>query len=88
MGDTERAEWLWIGTKDDGTPLEERGVTMLGIRGGQIAWARLYLEEPNGKGPASSRPLIAWPVAKIRRAKNQRSRAQAKGSHAQSSPRA
>jgi ketosteroid isomerase-like protein len=43
------SEWIRRGTKEDGTPLEERGVTIIGIRDGQIAWGRLYPEEPNGK---------------------------------------
>jgi ketosteroid isomerase-like protein len=50
VGDEEWAEWLWHGTKDDGTPLDERGVTIFGIRQGQIAWARLYLEETEREG--------------------------------------
>ena len=35
------------GARDEGglTPLEERGVTIMGIRDGQIAWGRLYLED-------------------------------------------
>ena len=50
VGDEEWAEWIWHGTKDDGTPLDERGVTIFGIREGQIAWARLYLEETEREG--------------------------------------
>jgi ketosteroid isomerase-like protein len=50
VGDTEWGEWIWRGTKEDGTPLEERGVTIMGIRGGQIAWGRLYLEETEREG--------------------------------------
>ena len=49
-GDTEWAEWHWQGTKEDGTPLEERGVTIVGIRDGHIAWGRLYLEEIEQEG--------------------------------------
>jgi ketosteroid isomerase-like protein len=45
VDETEWAEWHWQGTKEDGSPLEERGVTILGIRDGGIAWGRLYLEE-------------------------------------------
>jgi ketosteroid isomerase-like protein len=41
----EWAEWIWHGTKQDGTPLEERGVTIFGIRDGRITWGRLSLEE-------------------------------------------
>jgi len=45
VDDTEWAEWHWQGTKEDGSPLEERGVTITGIRDGRIAWGHLYLEE-------------------------------------------
>lgn len=48
--DTEWAEWHWQGTKEDGSPLDERGVTILGIRDKQIAWGRLYLEEIEQEG--------------------------------------
>jgi ketosteroid isomerase-like protein len=46
VGEEEWGEWIWRGTKEDGTPLEERGVTIMGIRDGQIAWGRLYLAPP------------------------------------------
>jgi ketosteroid isomerase-like protein len=47
---TEWAEWVWRGTKEDGTPLDERGVTIMGIRDGRIAWGRLYMEETEREG--------------------------------------
>ncbi|HEV8421313.1 MAG TPA: nuclear transport factor 2 family protein [Actinomycetota bacterium] len=50
VGDTEWAEWHWQGTKEDGAPLDERGVTIVGIRDGRIEWGRLYLEEVEGAG--------------------------------------
>jgi ketosteroid isomerase-like protein len=50
VDDTEWGEWIWRGTKRDGTPLEERGVTIIGTRDGLIAWARLYLEETESEG--------------------------------------
>jgi ketosteroid isomerase-like protein len=50
VDDTEWGEWIWRGTKEDGTPLEERGVTIVGIRDGRIAWGRLYLEETEREG--------------------------------------
>jgi hypothetical protein len=43
-------EWIWRGTKEDGTPLEERGVIIMGIRNGKIAWGRLYVEEAEREG--------------------------------------
>lgn len=49
-GDIEWAEWVWQGTKEDGTRLDERGVTIMGIRDGRIAWGRLYLEEIDEEG--------------------------------------
>jgi ketosteroid isomerase-like protein len=50
VGEEEWGEWIWRGTKEDGTPLEERGVTIMGIRNGRIAWGRLYLEETEREG--------------------------------------
>jgi ketosteroid isomerase-like protein len=50
VGNEEWAEWIWQGTKEDGTPFEERGVSIFGIRDGRIAWARLYLEETEREG--------------------------------------
>jgi ketosteroid isomerase-like protein len=50
VGDTEWGEWIWRGTKEDGSSLEERGVTIVGIRDGRIAWGRLYLEETEREG--------------------------------------
>ncbi len=44
-GDTVFAEIHWAGTKADGTPLDERGVTITGIRDDRIAWGRLYVDE-------------------------------------------
>ncbi|MDP9233295.1 MAG: nuclear transport factor 2 family protein [Actinomycetota bacterium] len=50
VDNTEWGEWIWRGTKEDGTPLEERGVTIMGIRDGRIAWGRLYMEDTEGEG--------------------------------------
>ncbi|HEX6130424.1 MAG TPA: nuclear transport factor 2 family protein [Actinomycetota bacterium] len=50
VGDEEWGEWIWRGTRDDGTPLEQRGVTIVGTRDGRIAWGRLYLEETEREG--------------------------------------
>ena len=44
-GDTVFAEVHWTGTKADGTPLDERGVVVMGIRDARIAWGRLYVDE-------------------------------------------
>jgi hypothetical protein len=50
VGNEEWSEWIWYGTKEDGTTLEERGVIIFGIRDGRFAWARLYLEETEREG--------------------------------------
>jgi ketosteroid isomerase-like protein len=50
VGSEEWTEWIWHGTKEDGTPLDTRGVTIFGIRDGRIAWGRLYLEEIEREG--------------------------------------
>jgi ketosteroid isomerase-like protein len=43
-GDTAWAEWSWTGSHADGAPFEMVGVTVLGVSGGQVAWARFYME--------------------------------------------
>ena len=51
-GDTVWSEWDWYGTRKDGSRLEMRGVVLMGVQEGQIAWARLYMEfvERGGAG--------------------------------------
>jgi ketosteroid isomerase-like protein len=49
-GDTVFAEVHWTGTKADGTPLDERGVIIAGIRDDRIAWGRLYVDEVEHEG--------------------------------------
>ena len=44
-GDTIFVEIHWKGTKTDGTPLEERGVVIMGICDDRITWGRLYADE-------------------------------------------
>ena len=48
--DTAWIEHDWSGTRADGTRLHLRGVNIFGIRDGQFAWGRIYLEtvEENG----------------------------------------
>ncbi len=43
-GDTVWAEWEWKGTRTDGIPFAQRGVTIQGVRRGRISWVRLYME--------------------------------------------
>jgi ketosteroid isomerase-like protein len=49
-GDTVFVEICWTGTKMDGTPFEERGVLIMGIREDRIAWGRLYADEVEREG--------------------------------------
>ena len=49
-GDTVFVEVHWTGTKADGTPLEERGVLIMGVRDDRIAWGRLYSDEVEREG--------------------------------------
>ena len=49
-GDTVFVEVHWTGTKTDGTPFEERGVLIMGIRDNRIAWGRLYADEVEREG--------------------------------------
>jgi ketosteroid isomerase-like protein len=43
-GETEWGEWDWRGRHTDGSPFAMRGVTILVVRDGLIAEARLYME--------------------------------------------
>ena len=51
-GETVWGEWDWSGTLPEGAPYHMRGVTIQGVHGGHIAWARLYMEpvEEGGGG--------------------------------------
>ena len=49
-GDIIFVEVHWTGTKADGTPLEERGVMVMGIRDDRISWGRLYVDEVEREG--------------------------------------
>jgi ketosteroid isomerase-like protein len=49
-GDEEWGEWRWRGTRSDGSAIDVRGVMIVGVRDGRIAWGRLYLEEAGGGG--------------------------------------
>ncbi len=40
----EVGEWHWHGTHPDGSRFAMRGVTVLGVEDGRIAWGRLYME--------------------------------------------
>jgi ketosteroid isomerase-like protein len=51
-GDTVFAEVHWTGTKADGTPLDDRGVFIGGVRVDRIAWARLYVDEVHHESAA------------------------------------
>ena len=46
------SEWDSYGKRKDGSRLEMRGVVLMGVQEGQIAWARLYMEfvERGGAG--------------------------------------
>ena len=52
MVDTVWAEWRWYGTRDDGTRLDMRGVTIFGVRDDRVTWGRLYMESVQEAGPA------------------------------------
>ena len=43
-GDTIWAELHFVGTQVDGTRQSTRGVTLVGVQGNLISWARLYIE--------------------------------------------
>jgi ketosteroid isomerase-like protein len=48
--DTVWSEWDWTGTQVDGEPLHLRGVIIMGVRDGLIAWGRLYMEDVDEDG--------------------------------------
>ena len=50
------AEWEWQGMRTDRTKLFMRGVMIMGVQSGKIAWARLYVEpvEVDGNGIEAS----------------------------------
>lgn len=49
-GESEWGEWDWHGRHADGSPFAMRGVTVLVLRDGLIARARLYLEPVDETG--------------------------------------
>jgi ketosteroid isomerase-like protein len=49
-GDTVFVEIHWTGTKADGTPLDERGVIIMGTSDNRVAWGRLYVDEVEREG--------------------------------------
>jgi ketosteroid isomerase-like protein len=46
------AEWDWSGTRGDGTHLQMRGVTVLGVGPAGIGWTRFYMEEVDAESIA------------------------------------
>jgi ketosteroid isomerase-like protein len=49
-GDAVWSEWRWEGSHGDGSRLDMAGVIVLGVRAGEIAWARLYVEPVESAG--------------------------------------
>jgi ketosteroid isomerase-like protein len=45
MGEEAWVEWRWTGTRTDGSRLDACGVCIFGVRGGRVAWGRLYMED-------------------------------------------
>jgi hypothetical protein len=48
--DVEISEWIWSGTHNNGDAFEMRGVIVLGVHDGLIAWGRLYMEPVEHEG--------------------------------------
>ena len=48
----EIGEWHWRGTHADGSPFAMKGITVMGVEDGHLAWGRLYMEpiERDGAG--------------------------------------
>jgi hypothetical protein len=52
-GSTTWSEWVWRGSRRDGSPFLMKGVTVMGLDDdGLISWARLYMEPVEHSGPA------------------------------------
>jgi ketosteroid isomerase-like protein len=49
-GDAAWIEHDWSGTRADGSRLHLRGVNIFGVRNGQFAWGRIYLESVEEDG--------------------------------------
>ena len=49
-GDTIWSEWRAYGTARSGAMLELRGVIILGVQAGRVAWSRTYLEPVEQEG--------------------------------------
>jgi ketosteroid isomerase-like protein len=49
-GETIFVEVHWTGTKADGSPLDERGVVIIGVRDDRIAWGRLFVDAVDSEG--------------------------------------
>jgi len=56
-GDMVWSEWQMAGTRPDGTAMQMAGVVIFGVRGGQFAWARWYLEPVQAGGPDASQAV-------------------------------
>jgi ketosteroid isomerase-like protein len=50
-GDVVFQEVHWTGTKADGTALDVRGVVIMGLRDGRLAWGRLYVDDVETESP-------------------------------------
>ena len=65
----------WTGHQANATPLDERGVVILGIDDDRIAWARLYVDEVNSEGTGIDAVVrrmgrrTRWPLAAAARAR-------------------
>jgi ketosteroid isomerase-like protein len=59
-GDTVFIEIHWTGTKADGSPLDERGVIIAGIRDDRIAWGLSMSTKSSTRAPTSTRRSAVW----------------------------
>ncbi len=60
-GETVWSEWEWQGRQRDGAQFAMAGVTVQGVVGGRIAWARLYME-PVQRGGETARQAVEQAV--------------------------
>lgn len=65
-GDSLWVEWVWTGTRADGTRMDARGACIFGVRTGRLAWGRLYMEDvAAGRGIQAAVAALATRVGRV-----------------------
>ncbi|MEP7291644.1 MAG: nuclear transport factor 2 family protein [Chloroflexota bacterium] len=59
-GNTTWSEWLWHGTRTDGTPFQVAAATLFHVVNDRITWGRLYMEPVEAAGAGIDVQLRKW----------------------------